>query len=72
MMQIKTVVAPITQANSFDEQINLLLKNGWILKTRKLINAHGEPSDAFCFPVVQLFYAELEIKKEIYPEEITL
>lgn len=71
MKQIKTVIQPIEKANSFDIAVNELLREGWELKTRKIIHTQGELSEAFNAPVVRFLYAELEKQQPIF-EEVTL
>lgn len=72
MKQIKTVIQPLEQANCFDTLINHYLIDGWELKTRKIINTLGEPTEAFNVPAVRFLYAELERQEPPFPEEITL
>lgn len=72
MKQIKTVIQPLNHAKFFDELVNCLLIDGWTLKTRKIINTPGEPSEAFNVSMERLLYAELERHEPPFPEEITL
>lgn len=72
MKQIKTVIQPIEQPMCFDALVNCLLIDGWKLKTRRIINAESEPSEAFNVSVVRFLYAELEREEPPYPEEITV
>lgn len=72
MIQIKTVIQPIEQAQCFDALVNCLLIDGWKLKTRKIINTPGELSEAFNVSMVRLLYAELERHEPPYPEEVTI
>lgn len=71
MKQIKTVIQPINSAGRFDNEVNELIKNGWVLNKREIIKSLGEMSDSFNIPVVQVLYAELE-RAEMVFEEITL
>ena len=72
MKQIKTVTAPIERAEWFDNAVNELTADGWILRKRDFMNVQGVLSEAFNAPVVQILYAELE--KIVSPpfEEITI
>lgn len=72
MMQIKTVTEPIERTEAFDKRINDLLADGWKLKSRSVLQAPGELSEAFSFPHISILYAELEKQTAPYPEEITL
>ncbi len=71
MIQIKTVIQPITQAQCFDALVNCLLIDGWKLNKRKIINVPGELSDSFNSAPVQFLYAELERQQPLF-EEVTL
>ena len=71
MKQIKTVSCPIERAEWFDNSVNDLLANGWILKKRDIMYVPGELSEAFNAPMVRLLYAELERHVPPFPEEIT-
>ena len=72
MKQIKTVIRPISSATQFDMTINRLLGDGWELKNRKIIDAPGDISEAFNFPVIHVLYAELEKESAEKFEEVTL
>ncbi len=72
MKQIKTVIYPIENAHKYDEEINRLLADGWILKKRTTTNVCGDISEAFNSTTVQALYAELERNVPPFPEEITL
>lgn len=72
MKQIKTVIRPISSATQFDMTINNLLNKGWELKNRKIIDAPGDISEAFSFPVIHVLYAELEMETAERFEEVTL
>lgn len=48
------------RAEWFDEAINSLVADGWVLTKRDLVNAIGTLSESFNAPVVQVLYAELE------------
>lgn len=72
MKQIKTVIRPISSATQFDMTINRLLDDGWELKNRKIIDAPGDISEAFNFPVIHVLYAELEKESAERFEEVTL
>lgn len=71
MKQIKTVTCPIERAEWFDSAINELMNQGWILTKRDLLNVPGVLTESFNVPVVQILYAELELKKQVF-EEVTL
>ncbi len=60
MKQIKTVICPIYEAESFDNKINRLLNDGWELEKREIISANGEPNEVGSFATVQMLYAELK------------
>lgn len=73
MKQIKTILKPYSELNSYDLEVNRLLREGWELKKRAITTASGEPNEVGSCAVVQVLYAELEkTAKEPYPEEITL
>ena len=72
MKQIKTVTAPIERAEWFDNAVNELAADGWILKKRDLKYVPGTLTEAFNAPVVQMLYAELERETKPFLEEITL
>ena len=71
MKQIKTVLKPYAELYAFDNEVNQLLKDGWILRKREIQKVSGEISEAFSAPSVYVLYAELE--RLIMPfEEITV
>ena len=72
MKQIKTVTAPIERAEWFDNAINGLLGEGWVISKRDLLNVPGVLTESFNVPVVQMLYAELELWEPIPFEESTL
>lgn len=72
MKQIKTVIRPISSATQFDMAVNRLLAAGWEIKNRKIIDAPGDISEAFNFPVIRVLYAELEKESSEKFEEVTL
>lgn len=72
MKQIKTVTAPIERAEWFDNAVNELSADGWILKKRDLKYVPGVLTESFNAPVVQMLYAEMERETRPFPEEITL
>ena len=72
MKQIKTVICPIEQAHRYDDTVNGLLADGWVLKKRATVSTGGEISEAFNSTIIQALYAELERNIPPYPEEITL
>lgn len=72
MKQIKTVICPIERAHIYDDTVNGLLADGWILKKRTVTNMHGEISEAFNSSIIQVLYAELEKNIPPFPEEVTL
>lgn len=72
MMQIKTVIRPISGATQFDNTVNRLLQEGWELRTRKTINTLGDISESFNYPVCQILYAELEKESADTFYEVTL
>ena len=72
MKQIKTVIRPLSNATQFDNAINRLLRDGWELKERKVIDTQGDISEFFSMPIVQILYAELEKDNSNRFEEVTL
>lgn len=71
MKQIKTVMRPYSELYEYDEQVNKLLSEGWILRKREIQRVSGEISEAFNVPAVYVLYAELE--RFVMPfEEVTL
>ena len=72
MKQIKTVTAPFERAEWFDNAINSLLGEGWVISKRDLLNVPGVLTESFNVPVVQMLYAELELWEPIPFEESTL
>lgn len=72
MKQIKTVTAQLERSEWFDNAVNGLLNEGWIISKRDILNVPGILSESFNAPVVQMLYAELERWEPIIPEEITL
>ena len=72
MKQIKTVLRPIEQVDSFDIEVNRLLTEGWTLRKRETLKALGDLSEAFNAAHVSILYAELEREAPPYPEEVTL
>ena len=71
MKQIKTVTAPFERSEWFDNAVNELIKQGWILSKRDILNVPGILTESFNVPIVQILYAELEYWEPIF-EEITL
>lgn len=71
MKKIKTVTCPIENAEWFDSSVNELMKEGWVLAKRDILNVPGVLTESFNTPVVQILYAELELWEPIF-EEITL
>lgn len=72
MKKIKTVTAPIERAEWFDEAINDLIADGWVISKRDILNVPGLLTESFNAPVVRMLYAELELWEPIQFEEITL
>lgn len=72
MKEIKTITAPIERAEWFDQAINSLLLDGWVIAKREVLNVPGTLSESFNAPVIQLLYAELELWEPIPFEEVTL
>lgn len=71
MKQIKTVTSPYTRSEWFDNSINELLADGWILTKRDILNVPGILTEAFNAPTEQMLYAELEKHTQTF-EEITI
>lgn len=71
MKQIKTVIKPYELLYDFDDEVNSLLAEGWILRKREIQRVSGEISEAFNVPAVYVLYAELE-RFVMNFEEITL
>ena len=72
MKQIETVVCPIEHACRYDEDVNNLLADGWVLNKRSILFMTGDINEAYNSAVVQALYAELERYVPPFPEEITL
>lgn len=72
MKQIKTVTAPMERAEWFDNAVNALLADGWVISKRDILHVPGALSESFNAPVVQMLYAELELWEPIPFEESTL
>lgn len=71
MKQIKTIIKPYSELNSFDEEVNQFLKEGWFLRKREIQRVPGEISESFTVPAVYVLYAELD--RLIMPfDEVTL
>lgn len=71
MLQIKTIIRATGNVKEFDEEVNLLLSEGWKLKKRTIIDLPGVPSEAFNVPVISSLYAELEHETMEF-EEVTV
>ena len=71
MKKIKTVTAPFERSQWFDDAINELIHEGWVLSKRDILNVPGMLTESFNVPVVQILYAELELWEPIF-EEVTL
>ena len=71
MKQIKTVLKPYSELYAFDEEVNRLLSEGWILRKREIQRVSGEVSESFNVPAVYVLYAELD-RIAMSFEEITL
>lgn len=71
MKKIKTVTAPFERSQWFDDAINELIQEGWVLSKRDILNVPGVLTESFNVPVVQILYAELEYWEPIF-EEVTL
>ena len=71
MKKIKTVTAPFERSQWFDDAINELIQEGWVLSKRDILNVPGMLTESFNVPVVQILYAELELWEPIF-EEVTL
>ena len=69
MKQIKTVVGQIEGFVRFDNPVNALIADGWVLIKRKII-FHKDVSEAFSTYGYPVLYAELE-KETPYFEEVT-
>lgn len=65
MKQILTVANKLDNAKDFDAKVNEALKNGWELKTRKVLIPFAQ-TENFC--TYHMIYAELE--KEVQNNEI--
>lgn len=72
MKQIRTVTAPVERAEWFDNAVNELLADGWVISKRDILNVPGVLTESFNVPVVQILYAELELWEPIPFEESTL
>lgn len=72
MKQIKTVTAPFERAEWFDQAVNDLLNEGWVISKRDILNVPGVLTESFNVPVVQMLYAELELWEPIPFEESTI
>ena len=71
MKKIKTVTAPFERSDWFDDAVNGLIEEGWILSKRDILNVPGILTESFNVPMVQVLYAELELWEPIF-EEVTL
>jgi|GEM_PF-3427240 len=71
MKQIATVIRPIEQRETFDNEVNALLAEGWKLTKRSDIALPGTPSEAFNISYSPALKAELEREVPPWPEEIT-
>ena len=71
MKKIKTVTAPFERSQWFDDAINELIQEGWVLSKRDILNVPGMLTESFNVPVVQILYAELELWEPIF-EDVTL
>ena len=71
MKQIKTVLKPYSELYAFDEEVNRLLSEGWILRKREIQRVAGEVSESFNVPAVYVLYAELDRTVTSF-EEVTL
>lgn len=58
MLQIKTIKRPFNHMDSFDEEVNAALAEGWRLTKRAVIGPYQIETDAF--NVWIMLYAELE------------
>ena len=71
MKQIKTVLKPYSELYAFDNEVNRLLSEGWILRKREIQRVAGEVSESFNVPAVYVLYAELDRTVTSF-EEVTL
>lgn len=71
MRQIRTVIRPMQMAAQFDEEVNMLLADGWRLKHQEVIKLPEAPSEAFNVATIPALYAELEREVPPFPEEVT-
>lgn len=70
MKQIKTILLPYSELETFDKKVNGFLAEGWTLRKREIQKVSGEVSESFNVPAVFVLYAELD--RFVLPfEEIT-
>lgn len=72
MKQIKTVITPLERLNEYDNAVNELIKDGWILVKREIITISGDITEAFNAIPIKALYAELERYNTPLFEEVTL
>ena len=68
MKKIKTVTAPFERSDWFDNAVNELMSEGWVLSKRDILNVPGLLTESFNVPLVQILYAELELWNPIEEE----
>lgn len=68
MKKIKTVTAPFERSDWFDNAVNELMNEGWVLSKRDILNVPGMLTESFNVPLVQILYAELELWNPIEEE----
>lgn len=64
MLQIKTIRNRLDNNTHFDNEVNVALRDGWILKKRTVVRPIGQPTSTY---VHTMLYAELE--KEVADDD---
>ena len=70
MKQIKTILLPYSELETFDRKVNRFLSEGWTLRKREIQKVAGEISESFNVPAVYVLYAELDRDYSSF-EEVT-
>lgn len=74
-MKIKTMVADLMHADEFDNKVNALLADGWLLKKREHKETsiyYGDRDSKKKIASPEVLYAELEKPDEAAPDPVEL